>query len=320
MHQYQLGAAQVVSEMVLSGLAKGEASGDVVISVRRGQPIGLGSSWLDHPEGAELTPDWARVRYRRSTSGDWYRVSYDYRGHIADFGIRADGREIIVHAGDGEADAEVANLIEGPILARATRLAGRPCLHATALALDGRAIALMGPSGVGKSSLAWALIQQGCGLVSDDMVGITQGADGPMTHPGRTCLRMWPDSVARLGVGEGLAAVLFPTTTELAKIGVRDPGRGGVCNPLPLHAVYRLSPRRADLYHPVIEDLPPGERLAELAANLHGMIAPARAQRQNELALLARVAAGTPIRSLTLPDDLGLLAGTAQDLKRRLFA
>lgn len=319
MHRYQLGAAQVVSEMVLSGLAEGEAGGGVVISIRRGRPDGFDLSWRDHPEGAELTPDWAGVRYRRSTEGGWYRVSYDYNGHIADFGISADGREIIVHVGDGEADAEVANLIEGPILARATRLAGRPCLHATALAFDGQAIALMGPSGVGKSSLAWALIEQDCRLVSDDMVGITHGADGPMAHPGRTCLRMWPDSVRRLGVGEGLAAVLFPTTTELAKIGVRDPGQGPRL-PVPLHAVYRLSPRRAGLCRAVIDDLPPGERLAELAANLHGMIAPAKALRQNELALLAQVAARTPIRALTLPDDLGLLAGTAQDLKRRLFA
>lgn len=319
MHRYQLGAAQVVSEMPLTGLAEGDAGSETEILVRRGRPEELDRSWLDHPEGAELTPDWVGVHYRRSTEGDWFRVSYDYHGHIADFGIRADGREIIVHAGDGEADAEVANLIEGPILARATRLAGRPCLHATALASDGRAIALMGPSGVGKSSLAWALIEQGCDLVSDDMVGITLGQGGPMAHPGRTCLRMWPDSVERLGVGEDLAAVLFPTTFELAKIGVRDPGQGPR-QAVPLHAVYRLTPRRAGLSGAVIDDLPPGERLAELAANLHGMIAPARAQRQVELALLARVAARTPIRSLTLPDDLGLLAGTAQDLKQRLFA
>lgn len=319
MYRYQLGAAQVVSEMPLTGLAEGDVGSETEIRLRRGRPEELDRSWLDHPEGAELTPDWVGVHYRRSTDGDWFRVSYDYHGHVADFGIRADGREIIVHAGDGEADAEVANLIEGPILARATRLAGRPCLHATALASGGRAIALMGPSGVGKSSLAWALIEQGCGLVSDDMVGVTIGADGPMAHPGRTCLRMWPDSVGRLGVGEGLAAVLFPTTTELAKIGVRDPGQGPRV-PVPLHAVYRLSPRRAGLCHAVIDDLPPGERLAELAANLHGMIAPAKALRQNELALLAKVAARTPIRSLTLPDDLGVLARTAQDLKRRLFA
>jgi hypothetical protein len=319
MHRYQLGGAQVVSELVLAGLADGEACGGVVISIRRGWPDRLDLSWVDHPEGAELTPDWVGVLYQRSTDGGWYRVRYDYHGHTADFGIRADGREIVIRAGDGEAEAEVANLVEGPILARATRLAGRPCLHATALSADGRAIALMGPSGAGKSSLAWALIAQGCGLVSDDMVGITLEADGPVTHPGRTCLRLWPDSVRRLGVGEGLAAVLFPTTPELAKTGVHGPARGPR-RPLPLHAVYRLSPRRAGLRGALIEDLPHGERLAELAANLHGMIAPARALRQSELALLARVAAGTPIRSLTLPDDLDGLAETASGLKQCLFA
>ena len=101
MHRYQLGGAQVVSELVLAGLADGEAIGGVVISVRRGCLDRLDLSWMDHPEGAELTPDWVGVLYQRSTDGGWYRVSYDYHGHTADFGIRADGREIVIHAGDG---------------------------------------------------------------------------------------------------------------------------------------------------------------------------------------------------------------------------
>ena len=62
MHRYQLGGAQVVSELVLAGLADGEAIGGVVISIRRGCLDRLDLSWMDHPKGAELTPDWVGGR------------------------------------------------------------------------------------------------------------------------------------------------------------------------------------------------------------------------------------------------------------------
>lgn len=41
-------------------------------------------------------------------------------------------------------------------------------LHASCVALDGRAVLILGPSGSGKSSLALQLIAYGCRLVSDD--------------------------------------------------------------------------------------------------------------------------------------------------------
>lgn len=295
-----------------------ERGAEMTIIIRRGRPKDASLIWIPHPEGAEFVPDWARVDHLRSTDSGWYRIRYDYRGHVADCFIRSDGREITVDADDGETDAELSNLIEGPILGRAMRLAGHPSLHATALAFEGRAIALMGPSGAGKSSLAWALIQQGCRLVSDDMVGLAIAEGLPVVHPGRARLRIWPDVVEGLGVDASISTTLFPTTLEMTKVGVRDPGSFAQ-EAVPLHAIYQVRPRSAKANGALITDLPTSERLAELAANLHGVIAPDREGRKRELSLLAQIAAIVPLRALTLPHDLGALSRVAADLRPRLF-
>ena len=47
-------------------------------------------------------------------------------------------------------------------------------LHATTVAIAGRAVLLCGPSGVGKSDLALRLIDRGATLVSDDQTIVTR--------------------------------------------------------------------------------------------------------------------------------------------------
>ena len=316
--QYRLGSARLSSDIALGGLSHAEPGEAAAITIRRGRPGGADLEWGPHPDGAEFVPDWVRVDHMRSTDGAWYRIRYDYRGHFADIAIRSDGREITVDAGEGETDAELSNLIEGPILGRAMRLAGYPSLHATALSFEGRAIALMGASGVGKSSLAWALVQQGCRLVSDDMVGLAMADGRPVVHPGRARLRIWPDVVEGLGVDASISTALFPTTLEMTKVGVRDPALFSH-GPVPLHAVYHVRPRHSAAVEARIEDLPVSERLAELAANLHGVIAPDRQGRKRELALLAQIAAVTPLRAVTRPHDREALSRVAAGLRPRLW-
>ena len=55
----------------------------------------------------------------------------------------------------------------------------------TALALDGRGVLLVGPTGCGKSDLALRLIEAGWRLVSDDVVELRRVRDGlELVYPG----------------------------------------------------------------------------------------------------------------------------------------
>lgn len=67
-------------------------------------------------------------------------------------------------------------------------------LHATAVALGGRAVLLTGPSGAGKSDLALRLIDRGAELVADDYTTLVHDGDdlvagSPATIAGRMEVR-----------------------------------------------------------------------------------------------------------------------------------
>ena len=67
-------------------------------------------------------------------------------------------------------------------------------VHASCVAIDGRAVLLFGPSGAGKSDLALRLIDEGASLVSDDYTELTLQAGAlvaraPATIRGRIEVR-----------------------------------------------------------------------------------------------------------------------------------
>lgn len=55
-------------------------------------------------------------------------------------------------------------------------------VHATAVAIDGRAVLLRGPPGAGKSDLALRLIDGGACLVADDQAELRRAAEGVLVR------------------------------------------------------------------------------------------------------------------------------------------
>ena len=82
----------------------------------------------------------------------------------------------------------------GPIFAFVLRLRGASCVHASAVAIDGKAVLLAGATAAGKSTLAAALVQRGCTLIAEDVVPIA----GPNAIPTYPAIRLWPRSVELL--------------------------------------------------------------------------------------------------------------------------
>jgi len=62
----------------------------------------------------------------------------------------------------------------------------RETVHASTVAIAGRAVLLIGPSGAGKSDLALRLIDRGAMLVSDDYTDLTPTRDDLIASPPAT--------------------------------------------------------------------------------------------------------------------------------------
>ncbi|MGH2739031.1 MAG: hypothetical protein ACRDH6_00890, partial [Actinomycetota bacterium] len=75
---------------------------------------------------------------------------------------------------------------------------GLVCLHASAVALNGKATVFAGPSRVGKSTSAWRLLNEGWRLIGDDAVVLREDSGTWMVPPGSRGIRL--DALKRGGV------------------------------------------------------------------------------------------------------------------------
>lgn len=88
-------------------------------------------------------------------------------------------------------------VIVGFVLGYLLHLRGVLCLHGTVLERDGRAIAVLGDSGAGKSTIAAALVKNGARLLSDDLLVIPRTDKGVFVHSGCIGLRLTANSAAQ---------------------------------------------------------------------------------------------------------------------------
>jgi HPr kinase/phosphorylase len=104
-------------------------------------------------------------------------------------------------------------------------------MHATAVAIDGRAVLLRGPSGSGKSDLALRLIDAGARLVADDQ--------SELRRCGGALLVRAPAPIAGLFEVRGLGILRLDTLAE-APVGL-------VAELVMAERIDRLPPRRAEV-------------------------------------------------------------------------
>jgi hypothetical protein len=233
-----------------------------------------------------------------------FRIHY-YDG--TEFFLSESGNEIWATWPEDMTLEDTATYLLGPIFGFLLRLRGVICLHASAIAVDGRAIALIGPAGAGKSTTAAAFARQGYPALSEDVVALRDQGDSFLVEPGYPLIRLWPESVHALF---GSKDALPPLTPNWDKryLDLTQNGFSFQRQPLPLAALYFLDGRIDDPAAPYVEAIPSDIGLIELVANTYTNYLLDQRMRAREFNLLGRLVINTPLRRLKPHSDPARLA------------
>jgi hypothetical protein len=203
----------------------------------------------------------------------------------------------------------------GSVLAFVLQLRGITCLHASAISVDGKAVALAGPSGAGKSTTAAAFARRGFVAITDDLLALEEGHGGVVAHSGCPRLRLHPEAVHLL---YGAPDALPPLAPNWHKryLDLRSQGLRFERNALSLAAIYLLEERCEGARKPQIESLNASAAILGLLANSYQEFYLDRQSHARDFNFLGRVAGRVAVRRVvrrTGPDSLSDLCDAILD-------
>lgn len=117
---------------------------------------------------------------------------------VGRFAVSA-GRRVVAHLQPGALPGMVEVMIAGPVLGTLCYQRGILSLHSNTIVIDGKAVAMSGRSGAGKSTMAAILMKRGHRLISDDVLPLCEANGQTFAIPGSQNLRLWGETLDVLG-------------------------------------------------------------------------------------------------------------------------
>ena len=263
------------------------------------------------------------------TSANWYSESpspggkawlafarrgpdYVLRFHgLADFAVSADGREIQCFPLPGTQLDSIRHLLLDQVVPLALSRRGRLILHASAVVAPKGAIAFLGASGLGKSTLAASFSQCGFPFLADDCLVLKQEGASLLAIPSYPGLRLWPESLLALSENRTeLPRVAGYSSKRRLEAQDRFPFQA---EPVAIERIYLLSEAQSVVnIHPVA----PRDAVAELGKSTYVLDLERRDELTDKFQRLSSLATAPLFYRIAFPRDFSLLP----DVRRRILA
>ena len=232
---------------------------------------------------------------------------------LADFFVSAAGARINCYPVPAAPVETTRHLLLDHVLPLLLELRGRLALHASAVAGPGGAIAFVGATGQGKSTLSASLAQEGYALLTDDCLALEEQEGRFLATASYPGLRLWPDAVASV-FAEGTASSPVAHYTAKQRLGP-DHGRLRFrAAPVPLGWLYVLAPM--EVAHPAapttMTPLAPPEAFSELVKHTYRLEVADRERLKREFDRLSRLAVEPRVFRLAYPRDLSRLSSVRE--------
>jgi hypothetical protein len=226
--------------------------------------------------------------------------------NLFEFVISGDGRSIFAHMlGGSIQDIYNSHVLQHLFFFTLLKWGMEP-LHSTTVVIDDGAVAFIGDSGYGKSTLGAAFCLRGHPILADDLLTVKEESHGFFGYPGRSRIRLLPETATVLF--EDRVKVMSPDPYS-RKLTIPLDESQTVSEALPLRAIYVVRPSRAASAAKRVTIRPLRQRRAFLCmiANMCNPIAREPERLTRLFHLSTRLCARLPVKSLSYPRDLSRL-------------
>jgi hypothetical protein len=226
---------------------------------------------------------------------------------LFEFLISPDARTIEYRSLEKATDESLTTYLLGQVLSFSLLSRGHEPLHATAVVIDGEAVAFLGDCGYGKSTLGAAFVARGVRILTDDVLALEMRNGRWMAHAGPPRLKLFP-SVARRVLAREAGSRLHADTSKLIL-----PLAGAQANDhaVPLRALYVLpdpADRRPRAQARIgVAPVEGQKAFLTLVRSAFNLIQVDRARLANQFDVVTRLLRDVPIRRLTYRRRLSLL-------------
>lgn len=227
---------------------------------------------------------------------------------IARLVARRDGSQFSLEPQPGADADELEKIEKGSAVLLLRHLQGKLAMHGAVVGLGGRAVALVGRSGQGKSTLAAALCADGTTLFADDAIALDPDADGSwLVMP--TEVNHWLDAASRKVLGDPDADGWEGKWASRARAVAHGPAR--------LAAVVELA-FDDEVDAPALVRTTGIEAMASLVPQTIRFALDDEERHKEELGALSRLVTGTPIYRLVRRRDITLLRASVHLIQKLL--
>ena len=157
---------------------------------------------------------------------------------LADFVVSDDGSRVTLFPQEGLSNGTMEHLWLNQVYPLALSLQGHVVLHGSAVEIGCGAVAFLGDSGVGKSTLAASFAVNGTRFLTDDGLLLLPEGDQWLVTPSHPSLRLWRDSTEAL-IGDDAAKAAAVTFTDKARF-LAGSNISFCSDSRPLRAIYLL--------------------------------------------------------------------------------
>ncbi|MFV2047223.1 aldolase [Metabacillus litoralis] len=168
---------------------------------------------------------------------------------IAIFQVK-DGKEITVSPFEGANQDIIRLYLLGSSFGALLLQRGIYPLHGSAIAIDGKAFAIIGDSGAGKSTLASAFMERGYQLLSDDVIAVKFSKENlPIVIPSYPQQKLWQQSLDAFGISNEKLRPIYGRESKFCKPVIKN----FHTTQLPLGGIFELVKTNGDSIsiHPI---------------------------------------------------------------------